>query len=185
MIILGLLVILVLVIAVLWAAHLSLFGLRLILDVKPFEVITLGINIAIAFLLQYYLANKTKDLRSEKDLLLANLADVTTTLRSCRDALYECQDYERIPKTKKKSVLDLMKRLSNGIGHLEAAVGLSQCKKLSPEIANIWNAFDRYRAAATSTPFPVKSTPSNDQDRAFDALSSKLQALVFRINKHR
>src|ERR1700739_2496618 len=185
MILLGLLIILLLVIAILWAAHLCLFGLHLVLDVKPFEVITLGINISIAYLLQYYLANKTKDLRGEKDLLLGNLADVISTLRACRDALYECQDYERIPRAKKKSVLTLMKRLSNGIGHLAAALGLSHCKTLSPELAAIWNAFDRYRAASTSTPFPMKSTSMSDQDRAFDVLSSRLQALLFKINKHR
>ena len=86
MIFVGLLVIVALVVATLWAAHSCLFGLHLNLEVKPFEVITLGVNICIAFLLQYYLANKTKDLRSEKDSCSA--ISLTSSPRSAAAAIH-------------------------------------------------------------------------------------------------
>jgi hypothetical protein len=184
MIILGLLIILALVVGVLFAAHSGVWGLHLNLELKPFEIITLGVNISIAYLLQYYLANKTRDLRGEKDLLIGSLNDVIGSLRACRDVLSGCEGYQRIPRGKTREVYRLLKQVSNGIHHLESAVRLSHCRKLGQEVATAFNSFDRYRAACTNSPFPVKSTPTSGQDRAYNELYSNLQDLLFKINKH-
>jgi len=184
MILLVALFILALAIGLIWAAHACYWGMTLNLEIKPLEVLNLAITIAIAILLQYFLTNKITDLRNEKDILIDDVTDVLGTLRACRDALSALHGRGKITPADTNQVLQLFRRLSNGITQMEDALRMSQCNKLSNEIAGIWHACDHYKYAATCAPFPVQPTPPSEQDRGFRDLSSKLQSLAFKINKH-
>ena len=184
MIVIAILGIVAFVLAVVWSAHAGLLGMTLNMEVKPLEVISLSVNIAIVFLLQYYLANKITDLRSEKDILIDNIADILSTMRACRDTLSTWQGKDKITPKDSHQVIQLFRRLSNGITHLEDSLNMSQCGKLSGDIPGIWQACDHYKYSATCAPFPLKPTSATEQDRSFRALSAKLQSLVFKINKH-
>lgn len=177
-------VILALAAALIFAAHASYLGMTLNLEIKPLEVLNLAVTVGIAVLLQYFLTNKITDLRSEKDILIGNVEDVISTLRACRDALFGLYGRGKITPQDTHEILQLFRRLSNGITHVEDAITMSQCGKLSGEMKDIWHACDDYKSAATSSPFPVKPTSPSDQDRAFRQLSSRLQSLAFKINKH-
>jgi hypothetical protein len=176
--------ILALAIALIWAAHACYLGMTLNLEIKPLEVLNLAVTVAIAVLLQYFLTNKITDLRSEKNILIDNVGDVISTLRACRDALSALHGRGKITPNDTNEILQLFRRLSNGITHVEDALAMSQCNRLTSELKEVWHACDHYKAAATSAPFPVSPTLPSEQDRAFRDLSSKLQSLAFKINKH-
>ena len=46
--------------ALIWLAHLSVWGLKLNPEIKPIEVATLTVNIVIAVLIQYYFATQNQ-----------------------------------------------------------------------------------------------------------------------------
>jgi len=178
------LVILLLSSGLIVAAHYCLWGMSLNLEIKPLEVLNLAVTIGIFGLLQFFLANKMTDLRSEKDLLIGNINDVIATLKACRDALFVLHGLGKITPKHTHHILQLFRRLSNGITHMEDALNMSQCQKLSERVKEIWHACDHFKYAATCAPFPVKPTSPTEQDRAFRELSSKLQSLAFDINKY-
>lgn len=184
MILFIILIVLVSAIGTIWAAHACLWGLFLNPEIKPLEVLNLAATIAIAVLIQYYFTNKTTDLRSEKDLLIGNVQDIIATLRLCRDSLSTLHGRPKIKPSDTSQILQLFRRLSNSITHLEDSIRSSQCSRLQSRIPEIWRACDHYKYSATCAPFPVSPAPPNDQDRAFRDLSAKLQSLVFEINRH-
>jgi hypothetical protein len=177
-------VILILAATLIAADHFYIWGMTLNLEIKPLEVLNLVVTIGIFGLLQFFLTNKITDLRSEKDLLIGNINDVLSTLRACRDALSMLHSLGKITPKHTNEILQLFRRLSNGITHIQDALKMSQCHKLSENIDEVWHACDHYKHAATSAPFPIKPTSPADQDRAFRDLSSKLQSLAFNINKY-
>ncbi|SRR6266704_196379 len=178
------LAILLVAIGVITAAHYCLWGMTLNLEIKPLEVLNLAVTIGIFGLLQFFITNKITDLRSEKDLLIGNINDVIATLKGCRDALSVLHGVPKITSKHTNQILQLFRRLSNGITHMEDALKMSQCNQLSEKLKDVWHACDHYKYAATCAPFPVKPTSPTEQDRAFRDLSSKLQSLAFEINKH-
>jgi len=184
MILLIVLVVLVVSGLVIWAAHACLWGMTLNTEIKPLEVVSLAVTIAIAFLLQDYITNKTTDLRSEKDLLIGNINDLIAVLKTCRDTLEGCDFRGKILRSEKRQIVQSLRRASNAVGHLESTLNMSQCKELSTEMKSIRDACFRYKIAATSYPFPTKPTPLALQDRAIGELLLSLQSLMFKINKH-
>jgi hypothetical protein len=164
-------------------AHLGFWGLCLDLEIRPVEVLNLALTLAIAIVLQYYFVYKSTDFRAEKDLLLGNIEDVISILRACREELYSWPGPKPVTGQAAHRVLQLFRRLSNSITHLEDAIRMSQCKQLAHRMGSIWNACDHYKFAATAAPFPLKPTPMAIQDRAFRELSGRLQELAFEINK--
>jgi hypothetical protein len=154
------------------------------LEIKPLEVLNLAVTIGIFGLLQFFITNKITDLRSEKDLLIGNINDVLATLKACRDALSLLHGLPKITPKHTNEILQLFRRLSNGITHMEDALKMSQCRKLSVKMQDVWHSCDHYKYAATCAPFPVNPTSPSEQDRAFRDLSSKLQSLAFDINKY-
>jgi hypothetical protein len=184
MILLIALVILLLAVGLIAVAHYCLWGMTLNLEIKPLEVLNLAVTIGIFGLLQFFLTNKITDLRSEKDILITNINDVLATLKACRDSLSVLHGLVKITPKHTHEILQLFRRLSNGITHMEDALKMSQCHNLTERVKEVWHACDHYKYAATSAPFPVKPTSPAEQDRAFRDLSSKLQSLAFDINKY-
>jgi len=184
MIFLIMLIVIVVSSLVIWAAHACLWGMTLNTEIKPLEVLSLAVTMAIAFLLQDYLTNKTSDLRSEKDLLIGNINDLVAFLKNCRDTLEGCDSSGKILKSEKRQIVQSLRRASNAVGHLESTLNMSQCKTLSTEMKSIRDACLRYKIAATSYPFPTRPTPLALQDRAIGELLLSLQSLMFKINKH-
>src|SRR5271157_168749 len=138
-------VVLVLAVGLIYAAHACYWGLTLKSEINPLEVMTLAVNICIVVLLQNYFARKITDLRSEKDILIGTVDDVLVSLRACRDALSAWHGRRKITPTDTHQILQLFRRLSNAIGHLEDALAVSQCRKLAPELNAIWHACDQYK----------------------------------------
>jgi|HubBroStandDraft_1064217.scaffolds.fasta_scaffold52527_2 hypothetical protein len=170
------------------AAHACWFGLTLDTQIKPVEVLTLAVSIIIAVSLQYYFAIKINDLRVEKDLLIQNVNDVLGVLRSCRDALNTCHEAQKISSKDKTVIISLFRRLSNGIDQVESALGMSKCHKLSKEMESIRGSYFNYKTAATGGSFPSKPYTQafiSEQEQTCRALTTKLQSLIFNINKHR
>jgi hypothetical protein len=56
-------------------------------ELDPVNILTLGVNVFIAFAIQYYFAARATEDRAEKDILLDNLRDVFEMLRSCRNEI--------------------------------------------------------------------------------------------------
>jgi hypothetical protein len=170
------------------AAHLCWFGLFLNLEIKPIEVLTLAVDIIIALLLQYYFVSKASDFRAEKDLLIDNIRDVLGVIRACREIVNSCYEAGKIGRASAKQIITHFRRISNGIEHLEAAIAMSQCKRLSADMKIVRESYVNFKEAATGGSFPSKVySPSSisEQEQACKSLNSHLQSLIFRINKYR
>jgi hypothetical protein len=181
-------IVLLAAVLVIVAAHACWFGLTLNLEIKPVEVLTLAVSIVIAVLLQYFLVVKSSDLRAEKDILIGNISEVLTVLRSCRETLNSCHGGRKITPQIKGSVLSQIRQLSNGIDSVQLAIDLSQCKNLASEVDAIWTSYLDFKTASTGGSFPsipYTAGSISDQERCWRSLHAKLQSLIFRINRSR
>lgn len=178
----------VFVIAALWAAESGIQGFSLDHSIRPLEIATLGVNIFIAFFLQYYFASRSRDLRAEKDMLIDTVRDILRILRSCRDALAAYQDDSRNRNEHKRSVLQLFRRLSNGLDGIDTAIGASQCKALQKSSPAIRESYLYYKRAATDGSFPARRFTVEEfsiQEQNYRKLNRDLEELVFKINQYR
>ncbi len=80
--------------------------------------------------------------------------------------------------SEKRQIVQSLRPASNAVGHLESSLNMSQWKKLATEMNGIREACLRYKIAATSHPFPTKSTPLPLQERAIGELLLNLQIKV-------
>ncbi|MBZ5696255.1 MAG: hypothetical protein LAN36_12950 [Acidobacteriia bacterium] len=173
--------------AIVLSAYYCLFGFHLDLEIKPVELGILAVNVFIALFVTQYFQEKASNLRAEKDLLISDLRDVLVELKSSREALISCHDASRINKSDKKTILSALRRVANGIGHVESALGMSQCSPLIRGFDNITDAYLDYKGAATGGGFPFKvytQDQISEQERAYRKLATKLNALLFQINRH-
>jgi hypothetical protein len=153
-------------------------------ELDPINLLTLGVNIFIAFFLQYYFAARATDDRAEKDILLDNMRDVFNMLRSCRDEVMACHGVAEISTQNQKKIIRLYRNLSNALENLQTAVEMSGCRKLVRECETARDKFHRYKRAATGK-FPYDASDISDQGQAYRALMGELHSLAFKINKHR
>jgi hypothetical protein len=168
-------------------AHYCVFGFFLNLEIKPVDVGILAVNLFIALFLTQHLQDRANNLRAEKDLLISYLRDVLVELKSSREALIACHDASRINKNDKKAILSILRRIANGIVHVESALGMSQCSKLAKTYDNITEAYLQYKGSATGSGFPFKAYSQDqisEQERAYRKLVTKLNALLFQINRY-
>jgi len=173
--------------AVVLSARYCLFGFYLNLEIKPVDLGILTVNLFIALFLTQYFHERATNLRAEKDLLISDLRDVLADLKSSRDTLSACHDASRINKSDKKAVLSVLRRTANRIGHVESALGMSQCSALIKGFDDITGAYLEYKAAATGGGFPFKiysQDQISEQERTYRKLVTKLNALLFQINRH-
>ncbi len=147
---------------------------------------TLGVNIFIAFFLQYYFAARATDDRAEKDILIDNVRDVFNTLRSCRDEVAASHGIGKISKESQKKIIKLYRNLSNGLDNLQTAIEMSGCKQLGNECEGISEKFFKYKAAATGKfPHPYDPSDIGYQDQTYRALNKELHSLAFKVNQYR
>ena len=118
-------------------------------ELDPIRILTLGVNIFIAFFLQYYFAARATDDRAEKDILLDNVRDVFNILRSCRDEVNLCRGLAKVGKESQKKIIRLYRNLSNVIENLQTAIEMSGCEKLTKDCETVRDNFYKYKAAAT------------------------------------
>jgi hypothetical protein len=153
-------------------------------ELDPINLLTLGVNIFIAFFLQYYLASRATDDRAEKDILIDNVRDVFNILRSCRDEVMSCHGIRRVSADNQKKIVKLYRNLSNGLENLQTAIEMSGCKKLEKECEAVFEKFVKYKGAATNK-FPYDSADISYQEQTYRALMRELHSLAFKVNKHR
>lgn len=153
-------------------------------DIDPVNVLTLGVNIFIAFFLQYYFASRASDDRAEKDILLDNVRDVFGMLRSCRDAVMSCHGVDDVSKESQQEIIKLYRTMSNGLENLRNAIEMSGCKKLTSDCDAVVKRFFAYKAAATGK-FPYDSSDISGQERTYRTLMRELHSLAFKVNKYR
>jgi hypothetical protein len=153
-------------------------------ELDPINILTLGVNIFIAFFLQYYFAARATDDRAEKDILLDNVRDVFNILRSCRDEVIVCHGLAKVGKESQKKIIRLYRNLSNGLENLQTAIEMSGCEKLTKECESVRDNFYKYKAAATGK-FPYDPSDISYQDQTYRALMRELHSLAFKVNKHR
>jgi len=171
---------------VFWSADTGLAGFSINHDIDPINLATLGVNIFIAFFLQYYFAARATDDRAEKDILIDNVRDVFNMLRSCRDEVNACHSVGKISRESQKKIIKLYRNLSNGLDNLQTAIEMSECKKLGRESEAIGERFYKYKAAATGKfPHPYDPSDIGYQDQTYRALNKELHSLAFRINQYR
>jgi len=182
------LVLALLFVATIVAARAGYLGLSLDHQIRPLELATLAVNIFIAFFLQYFFASRSTDLRAEKDLLIDSTRDVLTIMRSCRDALDAYQDANKSRQEHKKTVLQLLRRLANGLDSIQTALGASQCYRLAAQCDAIRRSYLSYKQCATGGSFPTKRFTAEEvssQSQTYRRLNRDLEDLVFKINQHR
>jgi hypothetical protein len=154
-------------------------------ELDPVNVVTLAVNIFIAFFLQYYFASRAADDRAEKDILLDNVRDVFGMLRSCRDEVMSCHGVAKVSQESQQTIIKLYRTLSNGLENLQNAIEMSGCStKLEADCEAVQKGFFDYKAAATGK-FPYDSSDISYQERTYRALVRELHSLAFRVNKHR
>jgi hypothetical protein len=153
-------------------------------ELDPVNVVTLAVNIFIAFFLQYYFASRASDDRAEKDILLDNVRDVFGMLRSCRDEVMSCHGVGKVSKESQQKIIKLYRTLSNGLENLQNAVEMSGCTKLTGDCEAVLKKFFDYKAAATGK-FPYDSSDISYQERTYRTLMRELHSLAFKVNKHR
>lgn len=169
-----------------WIANVGWHGFSINHQVDAISLATLGVNIFIAFFLQYYFASRASDDRAEKDILLDNLRDAFNMLRSCRDEVFGCHSKEKISKESQRKIVALYHRLSNGLENLQTAIEMSACAELRKECDTIRDLFHKYKAAGTGKfPHGFEATDISYQDQAYRNLNQALHGMAFKINRHR
>jgi hypothetical protein len=156
-------------------------------ELDPVNILTLGVNIFIAFFLQYYFASRATEDRAEKDILIDNLRDVFNTLRACRDEVMASHATgKRVTKEAEKTIIKLYRNLANGLENLQTAIQMSGCKKLTKEFRIIIKRYYEYKRAGTGKlPRAYEAEDVGDHDRTYRALNRELHSLSFKINKYR
>ena len=81
----------------------------------------------------------------KKDLLIEITRDAIASLKSSRDTLALCYDLKRITADNKRNILATLRRLSNSIESIEAALAMSECKKLGNMVKEIKEAYLDYK----------------------------------------
>ena len=155
-------------------------------ELDPVNILTLGVNIFIAFFLQYYFAARVTDDRAEKDILLDNVRDVFNILRSCRDEVMACHGAGKVNKETEKRIIKLYRNLSNGLENLQTAIEMSGCKELATEFDALSERFYKYKGAGTGKlPRPYDASDMSHHDQTYRALNRDLHSLAFKLNQHR
>jgi hypothetical protein len=165
------------------AAHVGYWGLKLHPEVDAVEVSTLAFTIILTLLVQYYLAGRMTTSRAEKDLLLENVRESISLLKTCRETLGVPDE---VAPPKRKETLLQLRRLSNMLEILETALEMSECKTLAAQVRPIREEYLSFKGAATRTPGGKPYTVGDraEQERAYQKLRKLLQSLLFNINKH-
>lgn len=153
-------------------------------ELDPVNVVTLAVNIFIAFFLQYYFASRASDDRAEKDILLDNVRDVFGMLRSCRDEVMSCHGIADVSKASQQKIIRLYRTLSNGLVNLQNAIEMSGCTQLTGDCDALLKKFVDYKVAATRK-FPYDSSDISEQEQTYLNLMRELHSLGFKVNKHR
>lgn len=133
-------------------------------ELDPVNVVTLAVNIFIAFFLQYYFASRASDDRAEKDLLLDSVRDVFGMLRSCRDEVMSCHGMLKVSRASQQKIIRLYRTLSNGLINLQNAIEMSGCNQLTKECDAVLKRFIDYKIAATGK-FPYDSSDVSYQEQ--------------------
>jgi len=165
------------------AAERGLHGFSINHAIDPVGLATLGVNIFIAFFLQYYFATRITDDRAEKDILIDTVRDAFSMLRTCRDEVSGCGT-SKIAAEKQKKIISLYRALSNGLENVETAVEMSRCKELGKDFDSIRESFFKYKAAATGK-FPYDASDISYQAQTYRALNQQLHSLAFKLNQYR
>jgi hypothetical protein len=155
-------------------------------ELDPVNILTLGVNVFIAFAIQYYFAARATEDRAEKDILLDNLRDVFEMLRSCRDEVMGAYGTgKRVTRETEKKIIKLYRNLANALDNLQTALDMSGCKALVKEFDQISRRFYDYKRAGTGAlPRAYDADAIGYHDRTYRALNKELHALTFKINKH-
>jgi hypothetical protein len=154
-------------------------------ELDPVNILTLGVNVFIAFAIQYYFAARATEDRAEKDILLDNLRDVFVMLRSCRDEVMGACTGKKVAKETERKIIKLYRNLSNALENLQTALDMSGCKALVKEFDQISKRFYEYKNAGTGTlPRAYDAEGIGFHDRTYRALNKELHSLTFKINKH-
>jgi hypothetical protein len=174
--------------AVFLAAHCGLYDFKIDHNLNAVDLATLAVNIFIAYFLQYYFISRATDVRSEKDILIDGLRDVVSSLRQCRDTLFECYDAGNISGTHAKSIIMILRKISNGLESSKTAIEMSQCSTLKTDCVAVQDSLVDYKTAATGGSFPAKPYDAQTfsyQEQKYRTLNEKLHTLLFKINQHR
>jgi hypothetical protein len=168
------------------AAAFHICGLTLNLEIKPVDLATLIVYVFIAVFLQYYLATRINDLRVEKNLLIDDVRDAISVLRSCRDTFSMYYESKALTKQNKTSILGMLRTLANRLDSLETSISLSNVAKGKKDLHVPKKSYIDYKMVLTGGDFPVKaygpSMPA-EHDRAYRSLQNELKLLLFKINK--
>ena len=181
-------VILLLLGAVFWAAHIGWHGFSIEHKLDPVLLVTLAVTIFIAYFLQYYFVSWATDSRSEKDILIDGLRDVVSSARQCRDTLMSCHDAGKITATHAKLIKAHFRKINNGLYDVTTALAMSSCATLAEDCKAIQDALFNYKSAATGGNFPSKPYDAHAfgyQELTYRQLSQKMHELVFKVNRHR
>jgi hypothetical protein len=181
-------VILLVLCAIFWGAHIGWHGFSLEHKLDPVLLVTLAVTIFIAYFLQYYFVSWATDARSEKDILIDGLRDVVSSARQCRDTLLSCHDAGKITATHAKLIKAHFRKIANGLDAVTTAVAMSSCATLADECKAIQDALFNYKSAATGGNFPSKPYDAHAfgyQELTYRRLAQKMHELVFKINRYR
>jgi hypothetical protein len=158
-------------------------------EVKPIEVVTLIINVAIVVILQQFLAARAGNIRAEKDLVIDNGKDLIQKLRESDE-----QFAKRSEKTKGtlddwRIAVNQSRALSNALEHFRTSLALVNCKKcrsLDGDCEALKQQLLEYKRAITNDPPQAKIAPDSirAQSQQFRSFLMGIQKMIFTINSH-
>jgi hypothetical protein len=171
--------------ALIYAAKAGWWGLKLNGEVKTIEVLTLAVNLMIAWALQNFLVSRISNQRAEKDFLIEIVKDAQYRVKDCNERFYQCVNKSKVLKADFDFLKAACRNLANVLEQIEISIGKSDSKHLSPKYDGLKKTFYEYKAVLTdvSPNRAYRPEATGEHLRANRALFSELQDLVFEINR--
>jgi hypothetical protein len=167
------------------AAGRQMWGLRLNGEVKTIEVLTLAVNLTIAWALQNFLASRTTNQRAEKDFIIGVVKDAHSRMRECNEKFYQCLAKGRVLKPDFDFLKASCRNLSNALEQIDVTIEKSQLTHLCSKCEGLKKTFSELKSVLTNTA-PSRAFPpeaSGDHAKINRTLYAELQDLVMKINK--
>jgi len=143
-----------------WFAGGICFGIGLILvpklkfsyEVSLAQILNIFLTLAVAFLFQYYLKQRTDSRKAEKDLVAAQIKAAIENLAVVRKTFLDCYEAKSI---KHASLLTTqLRNLSNAINLVEVVVDAANLQQDGKLLKEITSLYIRYKKTLTGKPFP-------------------------------
>jgi len=184
----AILVAMIVVLGLFFAATHGFLGLTLRNEARPFEIITFAVSLLIAFFLQRFVATQISDLRAEKNVLIEASTAIIRLLCELRERTDAQVQKDSISEEDKNAIVAGFRRVGNAIFDLDVCIGMSKLRSMAESTSRIKKDFYTLKVTATGGDFPTKGysiKSGGAQVRLYRSLIMKCRRTIFEINSAR